>query len=189
MNDTITLLKHRRSAPPAIMTGPGPSPEELTTMLTVASRVPDHGKLAPWRFILFKDDARDRAGRLALDIRLADKPDLDETGRAEELRRFAHAPLVVGVVSRAAPHVKDSGMGAGSLFWCGLHEYDCRRARAWLFRHLADRVAAPTTRGFARRSALANTSALPDSFILAGRSRSKTDRVRRLDEIVTTFPS
>jgi len=106
MNDTISLLKRRRSVPLPMMTGPGPTSDELTTILTVASRVPDHGKLAPWRFVVFEGAARERAGRLALDIRLADKPDLDEAARAEELARFARAPLVVAVVSRAAPHVK-----------------------------------------------------------------------------------
>jgi hypothetical protein len=42
MNDTIALLQRRRSAPPAIMTGPGPTADELKTILSVASRVPDH---------------------------------------------------------------------------------------------------------------------------------------------------
>ena len=106
MNDTIALLKRRRSAPPAIMTGPGPSADELATILTVAARVPDHGKLAPWRFIVFEGGGRDRAGGIALEIRFADKRDLDESASAEELGRFARAPLVVAVVSRAAPHVK-----------------------------------------------------------------------------------
>src|ERR1700722_13486641 len=106
MNDTIEILKRRRSAPPPMMTGPGPSADELATILTIASRVPDHGKLAPWRFLVFTGDARDRASQLALDIRLAEKPDLDEAARAEERRRFARAPLVVGVVSRAAAHAK-----------------------------------------------------------------------------------
>jgi len=106
MNDTIALLKRRRSAPPTIMTGPGPSAEELETILTVASRVPDHGKLAPWRFIVFEGDARHRAGRLALRRLLEDRPDMDEEAKAAELGRFARAPLVVGVVSRAAPHAK-----------------------------------------------------------------------------------
>ena len=106
MNDTIEILTRRRSVPPPMMTGPAPSPDELATILTVASRVPDHGKLAPWRFVVFAGAARDRASQLALDIRLADQPDLDEASRAEESRRFARAPLVVAVVSRAAPHVK-----------------------------------------------------------------------------------
>ena len=89
-----------------MMTGPGPTADELRTILTVASRVPDHGKLAPWRFVVFDGQARERASRLALEIRLGDVPDLDEAARTEEQHRFARAPLVVAVVSRAAPHPK-----------------------------------------------------------------------------------
>jgi nitroreductase len=66
MNDTIDILKRRRSVPPPLMIGPAPSADELATILTVASRVPDHGKLAPWRFVVFAGDARDRASQLAL---------------------------------------------------------------------------------------------------------------------------
>ena len=106
MNETIALLLRRRSVPPQTMAGPGPDAGELETLLRVASRVPDHGKLAPWRFIVFAGDARARAGRIALDIRLRDAPDLDEEARKSELERFSRAPLVVAVVSRAAPHVK-----------------------------------------------------------------------------------
>jgi nitroreductase len=62
--DTIDFLKTRRSVKPREMSGPGPSPSELETILTVGSRVPDHGKLAPWRFIIFEDDARARAGEV-----------------------------------------------------------------------------------------------------------------------------
>jgi nitroreductase len=106
MNDTISLLKRRRSVPPPTMTGPGPTADELTTILTVAARVPDHGKLAPWRFVVIEGKARERAGALALKISLADRPDLDEAARTKEERRFVAAPLVVAVVSRAAPHPK-----------------------------------------------------------------------------------
>ena len=98
MNDTIEILKRRRSVPPPMMAGPAPSPDELATILTVASRVPDHGKLAPWRFLVFAGQARDRASHLALEIRLRDKPDLDVAAQAEELRRFTRAPLVVAVI-------------------------------------------------------------------------------------------
>lgn len=106
MNETIALLKRRRSLAPPNMTGPGPTKAEIETMLTIASRVPDHGKLAPWRFIVFEGAARDRAGSIALALKLAEKPDLDEASQAIERARFSHAPLVVAVVSRAAPHVK-----------------------------------------------------------------------------------
>ena len=70
MNDTIALLSRRRSLAPVNLTGPGPSSAELETLLRIASRVPDHGKLAPWRFLVFEGGGRDRAGRLALEIKL-----------------------------------------------------------------------------------------------------------------------
>ena len=53
MPEALDLLKTRRSVKAAELTGPGPSASEIDTILTVASRVPDHGKLAPWRFILY----------------------------------------------------------------------------------------------------------------------------------------
>ncbi|HEY1454350.1 MAG TPA: nitroreductase [Roseiarcus sp.] len=106
MNDTISLLKRRRSVPPPMMTGPAPTADELATILTVAARVPDHGKLAPWRFVVFEGRARERAGALVLAIAVEDRPDLDEAARVKEQQRFVAAPLVVAVVSRAAPHPK-----------------------------------------------------------------------------------
>ena len=62
--DAIELLKVRRSVKPREMTAPGPSPAELETILTIGARVPDHGKLAPWRFIVFEGDARVRASEV-----------------------------------------------------------------------------------------------------------------------------
>ena len=106
MNETIRLLGRRRSLAPANLIEPGPSAAEVETMLTLASRVPAHGKLAPWRFIVFAGEARDRAGRIALEIKLADDRALAEAARSAELARFSAAPLVIAVVSRAAPHVK-----------------------------------------------------------------------------------
>ena len=66
--DTIDFLKTRRSVKPREMSGPGPSQAELETILTVGSRVPDHGKLAPWRFIVFEGDARARAGEVIANV-------------------------------------------------------------------------------------------------------------------------
>jgi nitroreductase len=106
MNETIALLQRRRSVPPQTMAGPGPDAGELETLLKIASRVPDHGKLTPWRFIVFEGAARNRAGAIALDIRLIDTPDLDEAAREIERERFTRAPLVVAIVSRAAAHAK-----------------------------------------------------------------------------------
>jgi nitroreductase len=106
MNETLALLSRRRSVGPAFLEGPAPDAAALETLLRLASRVPDHGKLAPWRFIVIQGEGAAKAGRLALDLRLQEKPDLDEAGRAAELARFSRSPLVIAVVSRAAPHAK-----------------------------------------------------------------------------------
>ena len=106
MRDALELLKTRRSVKPMELNGPGPSPAELDTMLTVASRVPDHGKLTPWRFIVFEGDARLAAGEKIAAIFRADRPDATAEQVEFERKRLARAPLVVAVVSRAGPHVK-----------------------------------------------------------------------------------
>jgi nitroreductase len=106
MNETIELLRRRRSLPPQGMTGPGPSEGEIETLLTIASRVPDHGKLTPWRFLIFEGAARERAGAIAAGILRDGDPALPEARAQAELTRFSRAPLVIAVISRPAPHVK-----------------------------------------------------------------------------------
>ena len=106
MPDALQLLTTRRSVKPIEMNGPGPSADEVTTLLTVASRVPDHGKLVPWRFIVFQGEARIQAGSRLAEIFRAAHPEATADQVAFERTRLARAPLVIGVVSRAAPHVK-----------------------------------------------------------------------------------
>jgi nitroreductase len=106
MPDALQLLKTRRSVKPMEMTGPGPSAAEIDTMLGIAARVPDHGKLAPWRFIVFEGDARLAAGEAIAAIFAADHPDATSDQLAFERKRLARAPLVIAVVSRSGPHVK-----------------------------------------------------------------------------------
>jgi len=106
MNDTIRLLRTRRSAAPHLLTGPGPGADELDTLLTIAARVPDHGRLAPWRFIIIEGEARRRIGEAIAVAFKADQPDADDARVESERNRLARAPLVVAVVSRARPHVK-----------------------------------------------------------------------------------
>jgi nitroreductase len=106
MPEALDLLKTRRSVKPIELTGPGPAPAELDTLLTVASRVPDHGKLTPWRFIVFEGDARLKAGETIASVFKAANPQATDDQVAFERNRLARAPLVVAVVSRAGPHVK-----------------------------------------------------------------------------------
>jgi nitroreductase len=104
--DAIELLKIRRSVKPREMTGPGPSPAELETILTIGARVPDHGKLAPWRFIVFEGDARERAGEVIAKVFAKKNPHASAADIDVEKKRLTDAPLVIAVVSLTKPHPK-----------------------------------------------------------------------------------
>lgn len=125
MNDSLALLQKRRSLAAHRLGDPGPSPEEVETLLTIAARVPDHGRLVPWRFILIEGEARHRLGEVAAAAAKADQPDADADRIAVERNRFARAPLVVAVVSRARPHVKipewEQVLSAGAVCMNLLH--------------------------------------------------------------------
>lgn len=101
-NDTttpISLLLSRRSGKPRDMIAPGPDAAQLETILTAASRVPDHGKLAPWRFVTVAADQRDALADLLVSAYQAEKP---EAGKLEldAMVQFAHqAPSLVVVLS------------------------------------------------------------------------------------------
>jgi nitroreductase len=187
MNETIRLLQRRRSLAPANLSAPGPSAAELEILLTVASRVPDHGKLAPWRFIVFAGEARERAGRIALQIKLADGRSLGEAAQSAELGRFSAAPLVVAVVSCAAPHVKipewEQVLSAGAVcmsltFAANALGY----ATTWLTEWCAYDRRFATAIGLSDHERIAG-------FIHIGRAKVEPqDRPRPpLTEIVTTF--
>jgi len=106
MNETIRLLSTRRSVPPHLLAGEGPDAHELETLLTLAARVPDHGRLVPWRFVVIAGEARRRIGEVIAAAFRSAQPDADEARVAPERERLARAPLVVAVVSRARPPVK-----------------------------------------------------------------------------------
>jgi len=106
MPDALELLTTRRSSKAAELTGPAPSAAEIETLLTVASRVPDHGKLAPWRFILFEGEARRLAGAAIAAAYRVKYPDARPEHVDAERDRLLRAPLVIAVVSRAGPHAK-----------------------------------------------------------------------------------
>ena len=106
MPDALSLLTTRRSVKPIELTGPAPSAADIETLLTVASRVPDHGKLTPWRFIVFEGEARNAIGKTIADAFKADRPDATPDQIEFERARLSRAPLVIAVISRAAPHVK-----------------------------------------------------------------------------------
>lgn len=85
------------------MTEPGPDDETLNTILTAAIRVPDHGKLGPWRFILIRGEARNKLGEVLVDAFKKANPAAEHATLDYERNRFMRAPVIVGVVSRVTP--------------------------------------------------------------------------------------
>lgn len=102
MNDTSSLLSHlatRRSAKPRRLIAPGPSSGQLDAMLTIAARTPDHGKLAPWRFVVIDHDRRHEFAQM---LDAAYRRERPEAGRIEHeaVAAFAHqAPCLIVVLS------------------------------------------------------------------------------------------
>jgi len=106
MSEALSLLLKRRSIPAKSLGEPGPDQQTLRTLLTAATRVPDHGKLAPWRFILFEGEARAAAGKRLEDLWAGREPEAGADRLEMERTRFSRTPVVVGVVSRAKAHAK-----------------------------------------------------------------------------------
>lgn len=106
MSETLNLLLTRRSVVAINLGDPGPSPEQIETLQRAGLRVPDHGKLAPWRFLLFEGDARRQFGSVLKQAFEEDSPAADDNRVAFEENRFLRAPVVIGVISTAGPHAK-----------------------------------------------------------------------------------
>lgn len=135
--ETLALLARRRSTPIALMAEPGPSRREIETLLALAARVPDHGKLGPWRFIVFEGAAREHVGA-RLEALVAERnPGADAEHRKMERERLMRAPVVIAVVSSAAPHPKipewEQVLSAGAAaFQLVLAAHAMGYAGAWL---------------------------------------------------------
>jgi nitroreductase len=158
--ETLRLLAQRRSAKPFHLAEPGPTPAQLEALLTLAARVPDHGKLTPWRLIVFEGEGAARAGAALAEV-------LETRGGASAATldaaraTFTRAPLTVAVISTAAPHAKipeweqvlsagalsqnlligAHAMGFGAVWVTGWFCYD-DAARAVLGLAAAERIAA-----------------------------------------------
>ncbi len=108
-NDTssaLALLATRRSGKPRDMVAPGPDAAQLEQILSAAIRVPDHGKLAPWRFVVVRADQRDALSRLIVDAYLTEKPDAGRL-EIEAMEQFARqAPTLVVALSAPASSSK-----------------------------------------------------------------------------------
>ncbi len=102
----IDFLLARRSVPISELRAPGPDGDEIATMIRAASHVPDHGRLAPWRFILYRGEARIEVGKKIAALAEQREGPLADARREQELTRFSRAPLVIGVVSSPKESIK-----------------------------------------------------------------------------------
>ena len=105
-SSALSLLETRRSAKPRELIGPGPTPQELDRILAIAARVPDHGKLTPWRFVTVAEDQRDALGAL-LRQALAEHDPCATIAHHQKEDEFAHyAGQLVVLVSAPTPNHK-----------------------------------------------------------------------------------
>jgi nitroreductase len=103
--DALELLLTRRSVKAGMLGEPGPTPEQLKTILTAAARVPDHKKLVPWRFVIFEGEARAAFGEVLSKACTAEEKEPPSAVRLEtERTRLLRAPCVVAVMSRVTPN-------------------------------------------------------------------------------------
>jgi nitroreductase len=127
-NDISTpasLLATRRSGKPRDMVAPGPDAAQMEAMIAIAARTPDHGKLAPWRFVIVPDDKRDRLAEVITTAYRAERPQAART-EIDALEQFARqAPALVVVLSapRRESHIPlwEQELSAGAACMNLLH--------------------------------------------------------------------
>jgi len=102
----LHALDARRSVPAKQLGEPGPDPDTLLRMLTSAVRVPDHGKLVPYRFLRIAGDARHSLGAFLADRAVQRDPQVSAAQLDKDRQRFSHAPLIITVIASPRPNPK-----------------------------------------------------------------------------------
>jgi nitroreductase len=97
---SLHVLEQRLSVPSRQLGAPGPDPAQIDALLAASIRVPDHGRLTPYRLLLVRGDARARLGADIAAIHARNEPDVPVAALAKDRERFNAAPLIVVVVAR-----------------------------------------------------------------------------------------
>ena len=145
-------LLTRRSVGAAFLAEPGPNAEELEQILTIGTRVPDHGKVTPWRLVLISGEARAQVGEKLAEIAAAKTPGLDQASLDVERGRFLPAPLTIGVLSAPQDHPKvpvwEQFLSAGNVAFNLVHAaHALGFAASWISRWYSMDEAAATMLG------------------------------------------
>ena len=143
----LSYLKTRRSVGIGFLKDPGPGPAEIEEIIRIGTRVPDHGKLAPWRLVLIEGEARAQAGEKLAAIAKANNPALDEASLDVERRQFLPAPLTIGVIFSHRPLAKapeiEQLLSAGAVCFNLMHAaFALGYAASWVTRWYAFDTAA-----------------------------------------------
>jgi nitroreductase len=174
---SLDVFLKRRSVPAKWLSEPGPDKQTLEHLLTAALRVPDHGKLEPWRLIVIQGDARRVLGFRLADIRQKQQPEITQLHYEEETYRFCRAPVVVAVVSQAADHKKipvwEQQLSSAAVCMTLIHAaHQCGFGAQWLTEWVAYNDDAKNVLGIAEEEAIAG-------FIYIGTpEETMTDRKR-----------
>jgi len=102
----LHALDARRSVPAKQLGEPGPDPATLLRMLASAVRVPDHGKLVPYRFLRIAGDARHSLGAFLAERAVQRDPQVSPAQLDKDRHRFSHAPLIITVIASPRPSPK-----------------------------------------------------------------------------------
>lgn len=124
MTDALTPLLTRRSTSVRDLCAPAPSEAELAQILTVATRVPDHGKLCPWKLVVLREEGQKKLGAIAAEIFAKQNSDATEVQIAAEQHRFGRAPLCIAVISTPKLGTKpvwEQELSAGAMCMNILH--------------------------------------------------------------------
>lgn len=188
--ETLDLLARRRSVKPEKLVEPGPDSAQLQQILTLATRVPDHKKLVPWRFVVFSGDARAAFGETIAAACPAEEKEPPSQFRLDtERRRFSRAPTVVAVISRIV--LKPGAPEWEQILSAGAACYNlCLAANAsgfatnWLTEWIAYSPAIRTALGLGDNERVAG-------FVYIGtNAEPQDDRERpKLADIVTYWPA
>lgn len=149
MMDTLTAIHTRVTA--AKLGEPAPSAEHLEQLLAAAARAPDHGRIAPWQFIVIEGAARERFGGLLADAKRRQSADATETMLNAERSKALRAPMIIVAATRIVPDHKKvpeieqilaagsavqnlllaaRALGYGSMWKTGAPAYDAEVKRA-----------------------------------------------------------
>jgi nitroreductase len=185
--NALDLLLTRRSVSARYLIEPGPSAEQIETILTAAIRVPDHGKLAPWRVQIIPRAAREAFTRAALAAYDAEVSEKDE-GKREKLGQFAaHAPLMLAVGTKLQRGHKIPEIE--QILSCGAFCMNIEHAAAALGFAANWLTGFPAySPGVKRALGLAADEAIAGFFFIGTAEMPPSERPRpRVDEILSTW--